>query len=513
MKKRKSGILLPIYSLPSKYGIGSLGEEAYNFVDFLVRTGQSIWQILPITSTSEEDYFSPYKTTSAFSGNYDLIDIDLMVNDGFIDRYFVDNTDISRFNTDPRYIKYENVRELKSIFFNEAYKQFFNSVDNFQKDRDDRHVKFDEFLKNSSFWLDKFSSYLALREINDGKKHWDWTICEKDIYKNQYENGEKISRYYEIQRYHKFLQYIFFSQWKRLKEYANANKIEILGDIPIYVSEESSDFYFSPHLFLVDDNNVPKLISGVPPDGFSEDGQCWGNPLYNWSAMKLDGYSWWIKRLEKSLELFDILRIDHFRGFESYYCIDKHSKDARNGFWEIGPGRDFFIELKNTLPNANIIAEDLGIITDEVRDLLEFTGFPGMKVLQFGFDSDSLNLNLPHMYSSNSVAYTGTHDNKTVAEWLTTEKYETVDFAKKYLRLETYNKYTEGFIRSVMSSSSDTAIIPIQDWLDFGGWARMNTPSTIENNWKFRLLSGELNNDLAEYISYITGLYGRYLKY
>lgn len=467
---RKAGILLPIFSLPSKYGIGSLGKEAYGFIDFLARCGQSVWQILPITSTSKKECYSPYKTSCAFSGNFDFIDIDLMVEDGFLCREFVDSVDTRSFDTDLRYVDYDKVRALKRIFFEEAYSRFDKDSKEFQK-----------FQKENSSWLNDYCKYIEI------------------------ETGEEF--YYTA-----FLQFLFYKQWFALKAYANKNGVEIFGDMPIYVSEDSSDYYFNKEIFLTDKNGQPSAIAGVPPDEFSEDGQCWGNPLYDWKVLKKRKYSWWMDRIKKSMELYDIVRIDHFRAFESFYAIDRYDCDAKNGVWKVGPGKDFFKVLQSVVPKANIVAEDLGIITDEVRDLLEYTGLPGMKILQFGFGSDSNNLNLPHTYYKNTVAYTGTHDNKTLVEWLETANEGEMCYAKKYLRLETYDKYTEGFIRAVIGSPSDLAIIPIQDWLDFGRWARINTPSTVDINWKFRLLQGELSFELEKYISEITGIYGRYIN-
>lgn len=472
---RKAGILMPIFSLPSKYGIGSLGKEAYEFVDFLVRTGQSVWQILPLTSTSVEDHFSPYKTNGAFSGNYDFIDIDLLIEDGLLNYEFLQKIDLKKYETNPRYVDYQKVRNFKKILFEEAFRNFLAL--NLEKTE-----YFKKFERENSFWLDEFCSYMALKEKQDNFN------------------------------YHKFLQFLFYKQWFALKKYANERGIEIFGDIPMYVSDDSSDFYFHKELFLTDEKGELSFIAGVPPDEFSATGQCWGNPLYNWEYLKKTKFSWWLKRIKKSLELYDILRIDHFRAFESFYSIDAKTRDAINGQWIKTPGKEFFKILKRELPEAKIVAEDLGVITNEVKDLLNFTTYPGMKIIQFGFSGDPNNHNLAHNFYKNTVAYTGTHDNATLAEWLISCPQNSLDYAKQYLRLETYGKYTEGFIRAVIASSSDLAIIPIQDWLDFGAWARINTPSTIGVNWKFRLLPNELTEALEKYISYITGLYGRYVN-
>ncbi|WP_314961837.1 4-alpha-glucanotransferase [Peptostreptococcus stomatis] len=485
---RKAGILLPVFSLPSRFGIGSLGQASYEFVDLLARTGQSVWQILPLTATAQDEGYSPYKSASAFSGNYDLIDIDQLVEKGLLDWNFINSVDQSPYHADPRYIDYGKTRALKMIFFREAFKNFNPDQDQAYKD----------FKKENAFWLDDFAMYMAIKEANGEKPYWEWPNPKNEANPNTVD-------------FHCFLQYLFFDQWHRLKNYANDRGIEIFGDMPIYVSRDSSDFYYNRDMFLTDEKGEPNKISGVPPDEFSATGQVWGNPLYDWDYLKDNKFDWWIKRIKKSLELYDIVRIDHFRGLESFYCIDPLTKDAMNGQWVKAPGKEFFDQVNLEIKDAKIIAEDLGIITDEVRELLEYTGFPGMKIVQFGFSSDASNLNLPHNYPKNSVAYTGTHDNNSLAEWLKTCSYGEFSYAEAYLRMSAYDRYTESLIRAVMMSNSDLAIIPLQDWYDFEGWSRLNTPGVDDGNWVFRMLHHEMHNrDLEGYISYITGLYGRY---
>lgn len=485
---RKAGILLPVFSLPSRFGIGSLGQASYEFVDLLARTGQSVWQILPLTATAQDEGYSPYKSASAFSGNYDLIDIDQLVEKGLLDWNFINSVDQSPYHADPRYIDYSKTRALKMIFFREAFKNFNPDQDQAYKD----------FKKENAFWLDDFAMYMALKEANGEKPYWEWPNPKNEANPNTVD-------------FHCFLQYLFFDQWHRLKNYANDRGIEIFGDMPIYVSRDSSDFYYNRDMFLTDEKGEPNKISGVPPDEFSATGQVWGNPLYDWDYLKDNKFDWWIKRIKKSLELYDIVRIDHFRGLESFYCIDPLTKDAMNGQWVKAPGKELFDQVNLEIKDAKIIAEDLGIITDEVRELLEYTGFPGMKIVQFGFSSDASNLNLPHNYTKNSVAYTGTHDNNSLAEWLKTCSYGEFSYAEAYLRMSAYDRYTESLIRAVMMSNSDLAIIPLQDWYDFEGWSRLNTPGIDDGNWVFRMLHHEMHNrDLEGYISYITGLYGRY---
>lgn len=485
---RKAGILLPVFSLPSRFGIGSLGQASYEFVDLLARTGQSVWQILPLTATAQDEGYSPYKSASAFSGNYDLIDIDQLVEKGLLDWNFINSVDQSPYHADPRYIDYGKTRALKMIFFREAFKNFNPDQDQAYKD----------FKKENAFWLDDFAMYMALKEANGEKPYWEWPNPKNEANPNTVD-------------FHCFLQYLFFDQWHRLKNYANDRGIKIFGDMPIYVSRDSSDFYYNRDMFLTDEKGEPNKISGVPPDEFSATGQVWGNPLYDWDYLKDNKFDWWIKRIKKSLELYDIVRIDHFRGLESFYCIDPLTKDAMNGQWVKAPGKELFDQVNLEIKDAKIIAEDLGIITDEVRELLEYTGFPGMKIVQFGFSSDASNLNLPHNYTKNSVAYTGTHDNNSLAEWLKTCSYGEFSYAEAYLRMSAYDRYTESLIRAVMMSNSDLAIIPLQDWYDFEGWSRLNTPGIDDGNWVFRMLHHEMHNrDLEGYISYITGLYGRY---
>lgn len=496
---RKAGILLPIFSLPSNYGIGSLGKEAYRFVDFLVRTGQSVWQILPITSTCSDDAFSPYKSNGAFSGNSDFIDIDLLIEEGLITQDFINSIDYSKYYADTRYVDYVKVRKFKDIVFKEAIKNFnFNSKD------------YKIFIKENKFWLDEYSKYISLKKLNNNEPYWEWKIIKKEEDLKLSKNNKLKLKFEFLLKYNNFLQFLFFNQWKKLKKYANKNGIEIFGDIPIYISQDSSDFYYHRELFITGKDGEPTVVAGVPADDFSATGQLWGNPLYNWKYIENTKFDWWIKRIKKSLNLYDILRIDHFRGLESYYCIDKMTEDTLNGYWEKAPGKKLFDCIKKEIPNANIVAEDLGVITDEVMELLEYSGFPGMKIIQFGFNTNSDNMHLPYRFHPNTVAYTGTHDNMTLAQWLENAPEHAVNYATQYLTLNSYNKYTEGLIRAVIGSSSNLAIVPIQDWLDFGSWARINTPSTIENNWKFRILPNELSNDLENYISYITGLYGRY---
>lgn len=477
--KRKSGILMHITSLPSDYGIGSLGKTAYDFVDFLERAGQKVWQILPINYTLESENFSPYKSTSPFSSNYDLIDLEILKSEGFIDEI-----DIPFQEFDDRYVNYPEVRKNKNRILKEAFKRY----DLIPKDE----IK--KFLSVNSYWINDYVTFMALYEKNNFEDFDKWKIFERSEY---------------TEKFYIFLEYIFHKQWKNLKKYANSKGVEIFGDIPIYISENSSDFYFKRNLFLVDENKNPKMIAGVPPDNFSEDGQVWGNPLYNWDEMKKDDYKWWFERIKHSFIFFDIVRIDHFRAFDKYYAIDKKTMDAKHGKWFDGPGKIFFDKLKDKFGNLKIVVEDLGIITESTKKLVEYTGYPNMKILQFAFDNDATNEHLPHNYKNNCVCYTGTHDNKTVKQWLETEPNYKIDYAKKYLKLDSYNIYSQGFIDAALSSVSFISIIPIQDWMDYGSFARLNEPGNVNGAWKFRLKKFEFNDWLADIIKEKTKFYGR----
>lgn len=478
---RKSGILLPVTSLPSKHGIGSLGRAAYEWIDFLERAGQKIWQVLPVNSTCEEQLFSPYKSPGAFSFNYDMIDLDLLKDAGLIQEDILFD-----FGCDPRYIDYPKVRRGKLEYLKKAYRN--------RHLLDEKDVL--DFQEKNSFWLEDFASHMSYYEIRKSS-------LEGEELRPSLLGREELSDFY------KFTQYLFFTQWKKLKTYANRKGIQLFGDIPIYVAEDGSDLAFRKELFLTDENGELNKVAGVPPDAFSSEGQIWGNPLYDWEALKKTDYDWWIQRIGSSFELYDILRIDHFRAFDEFYAIDAKTLDARTGEWMKGPGKDFFDELKRKLPDVSIVAEDLGMITDSVRRLLEYTGYPGMRILQFAFDGNPQNPHLPHNHIRNSVVYTGTHDNKTTTQWLQTEDSSSINHAVRYLRLSSFNRYTDGFISAALSSVADTCIIPIQDYLDYGEFARINSPGTTDYNWTFRLLEGECDSELADKIAEMTRFYGR----
>ena len=406
------------------------------------------------------------------------------------------------FGDDPERVDYGLIFELRNGILKKAYENFKNkNLKGYQE------FKYKRFKEENKFWLEDYSSYMAIKE-HFGLVSWqEW---DEDI-KNREEKA--LKRYKEELKdeieYYNFIQFIFFKQWNELKEYANYNGVEIIGDIPIYVAEDSADMWSNPKMFKVDENNIPKFVAGCPPDAFAVTGQLWGNPIYDWDAMDKDGYKWWILRMRESLKLYDMVRIDHFRGFESYWQVPYEDETAENGEWVKGPGIKLFSAIKDALGDVNIIAEDLGFMTDEVIEFRNETGFPGMKVLQFGFGGED-STDLPHNYVNNSVAYTGTHDNDTVLGWFknNTSKKE-IKKAKEYLSLNEEEGVSFGFIRGIWRSVSFLSIATMQDLLGLGSEARMNIPSTLGGNWEWRIRSGQLTNELAKKIYDLTKLYGR----
>lgn len=491
--RRSSGIIMHITSLPNKYGIGSFGKEAFEFADFLKRAGQKYWQILPLGPTSFGD--SPYQSFSAFAGNPYFIDIDILIEEGLLNHGDVENIDFGQSEHEVNYFKIfkSKMRVLRTAF---------------EKNRKRDLDRIEEFRKENEYWLEDYSFFMALKNAFELKSWQQWPI---DI---KLREKEAMDRYSEELReeinYWIFLQYHFFKQWKELKEYTNKLDISIIGDIPIYVSEDSADAWAASQMFMLDENKMPIKVAGCPPDAFSETGQLWGNPIYDWDYVDKDGYSWWIHRIRENLKLYDVIRIDHFRGFESYWAIPYGDLTAENGEWVKGPGNKLFKAIKNALGEVNIIAEDLGYLTQEVIDFREETGFAGMKVLQFAFDTREESDYLPHNYNKNCVVYTGTHDNDTFVGWFENSgEKEDVNHAIKYLKLNREEGYNWGFIRGAWSSVGNLAIAPIQDFIGLGSEARINTPSTLGINWKWKIKVDELTMELADKIHDITVLYGR----
>ena len=457
---KKTGILLPIFSLPSEYGIGTFGKSAYEFVDFLSATHQSYWQILPLNPTGFGD--SPYQSPSAFAGNPYFIDLSFLVSDGYLCE-----TELHNLTKTGEKIDYGNIYNERFAILRQAFARFSESVP------DD----FFEFFERESYWLRNYALFMALKRANGEKELQSWSCEEK--HKNNYE--ALLEKHSDEMEFHYFLQYVFDKQWKSLKSYANSRGVKIIGDIPIYVSLDSADVFGAPENFLLDKDLRPTLVAGVPPDDFAKEGQLWGNPLYDWDKMRENGYSWWCSRIKRASELYDKIRIDHFVGFSNYFAIPQNAKSALEGEIKKGVGYSLFIRIREEVPAASIIAEDLGMLQDGVPELLSATGFPGMKVMQFSLGGKD-NPHAPENHTKNSVVYTGPHDHPTSLGF-----YRSLsDREKRKLRLrlpKTSRNTLSRFIDYALSTPAETVIIPIQDYLGLGNEARINTPSTSEGNW------------------------------
>ncbi|SET10373.1 4-alpha-glucanotransferase [Natronincola peptidivorans] len=490
--KRSSGILMHITSLPSPYGIGTFGEEAYRFVDFLEEAGQKYWQLLPIGATGFGD--SPYQSFSNFAGNPYFIDLDFLVEEGLLEKSDFGDLD---FGSDSEKVDYEKIFKNKLPVLKIA---FHRGKEKYQED-------LVIFRKENLLWLEDYGLYMALKFEFELISWQEWPEAIKLREKNAMNYYKEKLR--EEINYWIFLQFLFFTQWSKLKQYANDKNIKIIGDIPIYVAEDSVDTWGNSEIFLLDEDKRPLEVAGCPPDAFSNTGQLWGNPIYRWDLLEARGFDWWIERIKGCIKLYDIIRIDHFRGLESYWSVPYGEKTAVNGRWVKGPGIKLFDAIKEKLGNVNIIAEDLGYLTPEVITLREKTGYPGMKVLQFAFDTREESDYLPHNYDKNCVVYTGTHDNDTANGWFLNGKKADVDFALRYLKLTEEDGYHWGFIRGAWSSVGNLAIAQMQDFLGLGSEARMNIPSTIGGNWLWRVKKEQLTEELAKKIYTITKLYGR----
>lgn len=488
---RSCGILMHITSLPSPYGIGTFGSSAERFVDWLKSAGQQYWQVLPMGPTGFAD--SPYQAFSAFAGNPLLIDLDDLVQRALITKEDCLNAD---FGANPNFVDYEKVNRTKMKLLEEAYKHFSEDVG------------YLAFVNEEASWLEDYALFMSVKESYGLKPFWLW---DKEL-ANRNPNALKKAAEQHVERvgFWKFVQYIFFEQWSRLRRYANRNGIRIIGDMPFYVSMDSSDLWTHPDLFQLKSAGIPTAVAGVPPDYFSAAGQRWGNPLYDWRAMKKENYVWWTARLQKATDMYDVLRIDHFRAFDTYCSIPAEDTTAVNGKWMQGPGMDFWNEVKKQLGEINIIAEDLGEVFDSVKQLLSDTGFPGMRVMQFGFNPrNEDNDHLPHNYTENSVAYTGTHDNDTVMGWAKENKAAAA-VAKKYCRASClFAPLNKAMIKTLYASASALAIVPMQDALGLGSDARMNTPSTVGGNWKWRMTEKQLGGKLAGWLADTAEIYNR----
>lgn len=489
--KRASGIIMPVFSLPGKYGIGTFGKEAYDFIDFLSDAGQKYWQVLPMGPTDCGN--SPYSSLSVFAGNPNFIDLEQLIEEGAVERKEVEMIDWGSSDVD-----YDKVIPGKKKILKSAYLKAYSSV----------KEEVSDFAKNNISWIYDYALYMALKEHFDGLPWYEW---EEDIRLRKQEAVEKYrSELKDSINYHIYVQYLFFKQWDKLKKYAEDRDVKFIGDIPIYAAMDSADVWASPENFQLDEKNMPVDVAGVPPDYFSEEGQLWGNPLYDWEAMKNDGYGWWIRRIGAAERLYDVIRIDHFRGLESYWAVPATEKTAVNGEWRKGPGLDFIERIKGWFCGIEIIAEDLGILTDDVRELLKNSGFPGMKVLQFAFDESGNSDYLPHKYDKNCVCYGGTHDNATIKEWLETGDKKEIEFAREYFGINERDSFNFGIIRGGMASVADTFITQMQDYLELGKEARTNIPGIAFGNWKWKMEEGAATKQLAEKILKMTKLYGRY---
>lgn len=494
--ERSSGILLPISALPSPYGIGSMGKAAYDFIDFLVKAEQKWWQILPVGPTSYGD--SPYQSFSTFAGNPYFVDLETLCKEGLLEQAEIDAVD---WGSDPAKVDYQKIYEGRFDLLEKAKQRGW--------EKDAEEIK--KFTEENKGWLLDYALYMALKR-HFGMKAWtEWE--NEDIRLRKEDALAKYRRELaDDMELFIYIQYLFFRQWNALRAYAKENGIGIIGDMPIYVAMDSADVWAEPKFFQLDEKNVPYEVSGVPPDAFSADGQLWGNPLYDWDAMKADGYGWWIRRIDGAAKLYDVLRIDHFRGLESYWAVPYGDTNAKNGHWVKGPGMDLVSVLKNWFPNVSFIAEDLGYLTPEVQQLLKDSEFPGMKVLEFAFDSREPSDYLPHTYTSHCVCYVGTHDNETVMAWKDAAAPEDIAMAIKYLGLNEEEGFHWGILRGGMSSVAELFVAQMQDFLGLGAEARMNTPSTLGGNWQWRLTEGQITEELTAKIAEMTRLYGRSSK-
>ena len=488
---RESGVLMHITSLPGPYGVGTMGKNAFAFVDFLKKAGQHYWQILPLTPTGYGD--SPYQSCSTFAGNHYLIDLDLLVEEGLLEKAELDAIE---WNWSEERVDYGRLYNNRMGVLRKAYARF---GDNEECAR---------FRAENDCWLPDFALFMALKGKYNGKPWYQWDDAIK-FRQPQAWNDAFIELTDDV-RFYCFVQYLFYKQWNALRAYAHENGVSIIGDVPIYVPYDSVEVWKDPALFQMNEDLTPTAVAGCPPDAFSEDGQLWGNPLYRWDDMAANGYEWWINRLAAAGRLYDVIRIDHFRGFEAYWSVPYGDTTAKNGKWVKGPDMDFIRTVKERLPHIRFIAEDLGFLTQEVLDLRDNSGYPGMKVLGFAFDSREPSEYLPHTYPCNSVCYTGTHDNMTMRQWFETASADAVEYAAEYMRLTKEEGYVWGTIRTAESSVSDLCVILMQDLLDLGAEARMNFPGTqTSDNWTWRADKNAVSDDLAQRLYSLTKLYGR----
>ncbi len=489
---RASGVLMHLTSLPSPYGVGTMGQAAFDFADFLARGGQRYWQVLPMGPTGYGD--SPYQSFSTFAGNPYLIDLDLLAGEELLKPEEYQALD---WGDDPSRVDYGLLYRRRFPVLRLAVGRLLAKLP------EDYTI----FLATNGTWLPDYALFMALKETNGGEPWWQWPQPLRfrepaALAAVRQELAGEIA-------FWQGLQYLFFHQWRALKEYANGRGVHFVGDLPIYVALDSADVWSRPEQFQLDDELLPVEVAGVPPDAFSADGQLWGNPLFDWDRMAGEGYGWWIERIRRQRGAYDLLRIDHFRGFEAYYAIPYGEETAHNGRWKPGPGMELFRAVEHALGRQPIVAEDLGFLTEGVHQLLRDTGFPGMKVLQFAFDSREESNYLPHTYPRNCVVYVGTHDNDTALGWLESCAPEDRKYAEEYLKLTGEEGLSWGLMRGAWASAADLAVVTAQDLLELGSEGRMNTPSTLGENWQWRALPGAFTPELAEKLRHETELYHR----
>lgn len=484
---RRAGILLPISSLPNDYGIGTLGKEAYDYVDFLVKSKQTYWQILPIGPTSYGD--SPYQSFSVFAGNPYFIDFDILASKGYLVK-----SDYEHLATEELSIDYGKLYNTRFIVLRKAFEHF--KVEDMA-----------EFVKENESWIHDYAMFMSIKNHFNGKCFLEWP----DEYKLR--DAKTLEAYVKENiddiNFWKFLQYEFMEEWINLRQYANNKGIKIIGDMPIYTSLDSSDVWSNKECFLLDENMKPTLVAGCPPDAFAVDGQLWGNPIYDYKYMKKDNYRWWVARTKQSAKFFDVLRIDHFRGFEAYYAIKASETTARNGKWMKGPNVALFKEIEKEVKGLDIIAENLGFLTKEVDKMLDKLGYPGMKIVTFGFDPKGDSDSAPHNLLPNMIAYPGTHDNMPIRGWYESLTDEERAYVHEYLHFDNPYEVGNEVIRACLAAPSLLTVIAMQDYLQLGNEARINTPSTSVGNWTYRIHKGDMNDDLARYIANLMVTYRR----
>ncbi len=493
MIKRSCGTLMHITSLPSQYGIGTLGAEAYRFADFLKDTGQTYWQVLPVNPTGFGN--SPYQSFSTYAGNPYLIDLDMLCELGYLER--------------EAYIGLDWGEDAETVDYGKIFAHKFDVLKRAARSAREKEIPgYEAFCEENGWWLRDYAVFMAAKQENDMR---EWTLWEDEaLRRHEQEAVQDFAASHDEELFFwQFTQYIFHTQWDKLKEYVNSLGLMFIGDIPIYVAGDSADVWSARHNFCYDEELGQIWSAGVPPDYFCEDGQLWGNPIYNWEAMREDGYNWWMSRLSFLSRVYDVIRIDHFRGFESYYVVDFGEETARDGRWIKGPGGEFFDMLKSRLGDLHIIAEDLGFLTEEVHEMRRRAGYPGMKILQFAFDDTEASDYLPYKYEYNCVAYTGTHDNTTLMGWVEDTDAHTLEYAREYCALTEEEGYVWGLLRNVYSSVANLCVAQMQDFLELPSAARMNEPSTVGKNWCWRAPADYDRPELIHKIKRMVRLYGR----